>query len=81
MYNSILPNLVVVFLRSLSVNQLKYLSQNLNPGKAFSSILSFLIRGKKLKSNIAVYTYVCDCIQICLDTWGGKTYHLFFFLM
>lgn len=64
MYDSILLNLVVFFFSSLSVNQLKYLSQNLNPGKAFSSILNFLIRGKKLKSNIAVCTYVCVCVQI-----------------
>lgn len=55
-------------LSSLSVNHLETHLKMLTTGKAFPSILKFLIiRRNVLKSNIAVSTYVCACMytDIC----------------
>ena len=88
MYNSILPNVNPFFppLSSLNVNHSETHLKMLTTGKAFPSILKFLIiRRNVLKSNIAGSTYVCVCMcidMICKGISGRKkTYHLFFFLM
>lgn len=70
-------------LSSLSVNHLETHLKMLTTGKAFPSILKFLIiRRNVLKLNIAVSTYVyaCMCIDICEGIYLERKNSPFVFL-